>query len=1047
MTFRYRHLPTVGLLLLGAAWSCGTAGAKLEYNRDVRPILSDRCFHCHGPDSAKRKAGLRLDDPKAAFANLAGEREPARHALVAGDPGSSEVVRHVFSNDPDEIMPPPESKLVLTEREKETLRQWIVEGGEYEPHWSFIPLKPEPVPEVEVVEWCRNEIDRFVLKELRETPGLNPAPEAAKEVLARRLYFDLTGLPPTPEQVRHFVADPSPLAYEKLVAQLLESPHYSERMAVDWLDVARYADSYGYQVDRDRTVWRWRDWVIEAFEKNMPYDQFITEQLAGDLLPNATDDQVLATTFNRLHQQKVEGGSVSEEFRVEYVADRTHTFGTTFLGLTLECSRCHDHKYDPILQKEYYQLSAYFSNIDESGLYSYFTNSIPTPVLAIRGDDAKKKTAELEAVVKREEKKLAELRDQRKKFEEWLNSNPKVEQVAGGEIARFEFEEIAEGKIANLVKDGKPVSPGANALVAGRSPENRSIQLTGDDAVGLSVGNFPRHQPFSVSTWMWTPDKKERAVVYHRSRAWTDSASRGYQLLIEESRISGSLIHFWPGNALRVRTKAEVQPKKWTHVTMTWDGSSRASGLRLYLDGELADSDVVRDNLYKNITGSGGDNITLGQRFRDKGFKGGRLDDFRVFDRELTALEASDLFEPIDWARVLMGDDRDELHAYYLMRIDEEYRAQLATVQSAREARNKDQDGVEEIMAMREKAGEAHAYVLERGHYENRREKVKALTPAALPPVPKGAPPNRLGLAQWLIDPGHPLTARVAVNRFWQGLFGRGLVGTPEDFGSQGELPIHGELLDWLSLHFIESGWDIKKLLTTIVTSSTYRQQSFASAKVVAVDPENRLLARGPSYRLAAEMIRDNALAVSGLLVEKRGGPPVKPYDVAESFTPSNPDSGENLYRRSVYSYWKMSGPMPVMIALDAAKRDVCTVKRERTSSPLQALVLLNDPQITEASRKLAERCMKTHGDDLDAMVGDMFERLTSRQADAQQRDVLSRLYQNQLKYFSEDARRAEALLKTGKAPRDESLPLPELAATSVLAKALFNYDECVTKR
>lgn len=1043
--FLFLPLGAIGLFCIEAI------SAEVEYNRDVRPILSDRCFQCHGPDSANRKAGVRLDLAEAAYANIAKEGAVPRRAIVPGEPEQSEMLKRVFSHDSDEIMPPPESKISLTEEQKTTLRQWVAEGAQYEPHWSFISLKPTEVPKVEAEEWCRNDVDRLVLAKMRETPGLNPAPEAEREVLVRRLYFDITGLPPTPDEVEKFLNEKSPTAYEELVDDLLKSPRFGERMAVDWLDAARYADSYGYQVDRDRTVWRWRDWVINAFNDNKPYDEFITEQIAGDLLADATDDQVLATTFNRLHQQKVEGGSVPEEFRVEYVADRLHTFGTAFLGLTLECSRCHDHKFDPVTQKEYFQLSAFFANIDEAGLYSYFTNSVPTPVLTIRDDAAKEKAAALEKAVKTEEKKLDEvMTSQRDAFLKWWKSKPDLTELTLGELARFEFEENDDGKLKNLVNEEQPAkSSKANVLVEGRSEGGKAISLTGDDAVTLPVGNFPRHQPFSVSLWLWAPEKMERAVVFHRSRAWTDSASRGYQLLIEDGKLSGSLIHFWPGNALRVQTKAELPVQKWTHVTYAWDGSGRAEGLTLYLDGAAAELDVVRDNLYKNITGSGGDNISIGERFRDRGFKGGRVDDFRVFDRELTALEVVAVSRGKKWPEVFdaTGGDEELAFEFYLNRVDKKYQSQLSALQKAREARNKDQDGVEEIMAMREMDGEPHAYILERGHYEGRTEKVSAATPSFLPPMPEGAPGNRLGLAQWLTDPSNPLTARVAVNRYWQLFFGRGLVGTTEDFGSQGELPVYGELLDWLSLKFVESGWNTKELIRTIVTSSTYRQQSFVNDEIMVSDPSNQLLARGPRYRMPAEMIRDNALAASGLLVEKMGGPPVKPYDVAESFTPSTPGKGDDLYRRSIYTYWKMSGPAPVMMAFDAAKRDICTVKRELTSSPLQSLVLLNDPQMTEAGRKLAENCMQEHGDDIDAIIAEMFLRLTSKRPDRHQVAILKRLYNEQLEHFKEDSAAAEEFLKTGESPRDESLSVPELAAAAVLAKALLNYDECVTKR
>ena len=778
-------------------------------------------------------------------------------------------------------------------------------------------------------------------------------------------------------------------------------------MATNWLDVARYSDTYGYQVDRDRYVWPWKEWVIKAFNKNLPYDQFIRWQLSGDLLPEATDQQILATTFNRLHPQKVEGGSVPEEFRVEYVADRTQTMAMAFLGLTLECARCHDHKYDPITQKEYYQLFSFFNNIDEAGLYAYFTSSVPTPTLLLTDEPTKGKIRGVEEKISQAEKQLGVVAAGRSDaFETWLQKRPDKPEIPG-QVAHLHFEDFKSG---------------ANQSVPGKV--GKGVKLSGDDGIGLKVGNFPRYHPFSVSLWMNTPDIKERAVIFHRSRAWTDSASRGYQLLMEKGHLSASLIHFWPGNAIRVQTKQPIPANTWVHVGITYDGSSRAAGLKIYLDGELAPQEMVRDNLYKNITGSGGDNITIGERFRDRGFSQGLVDEFHVFNRQLSPLEIAQLHDGTSLATALSTpldqlDDklRDHLRQYYLPTSDAEYQKQLTAVQQARQQRSKTVDGITEIMVMRERPSPRSTYRLKRGAYDAPQELVTAETPGSLPPFPADQPRNRLGLAHWLTAPNHPLTARTTVNRYWQMLFGQGLVSTPEDFGSQGKPPSHPELLDWLAKDFIEHDWDLHYLLKTIVMSSTYRQQSTVTAASWERDPENRLLARGPRFQLPAEMLRDNALAVSGLLVNKIGGAPVRPYEVAVSFKPVGRDKGAGLYRRSLYTFWKRTGPAPVMMTLDAAKRDVCVVKRERTSSPLQACVMMNDPQFVEASRMLAQRLIQQHQDNTQAIIVDMFRLLTSRHPTDQETAVLTKLVEEQANYFQEDPKRAETFLKNGDAP------------------------------
>ena len=966
--------------------------AEVTYNFDVKPILSDRCYHCHGPDKDKRKADLRLDT-----------QEGIDEVIKNG-----ELIARMTSTDPDERMPPPKSKLSVNEDEVSILRDWVEAGGKVQRHWSFIPIKTNKGI---AVKGDVHPIDAFIKNKLK---GLDWdfLPEAPKEKLIRRVAFDLTGLPPRPEEVKEYMDDNSPAAYSQMVDRYLGKTAYGERMASHWLDVARYSDTYGYQVDRDRFVWPWRDWVISAFNDNKPYSEFITEQIAGDMLPNATDQQIQATTFSRLHPQKVEGGSTEEEFRVEYVADRLHTFGTAFLGLTLECARCHDHKYDPVSQKEYYQLFSYFQNISESGLYSYFTSAVPTPTMRIM--DAQKKASLKDLKQKVLLAENADIPDLKERYQNWLKTNPETQ--IKGQIYHQDFE-------GNL---------GRNSSIPGKV--GKAIKLTGDDAFGTKVGNFRRYQPFSISLWMKTPDKKERAVVFHRSRAWTDSGSRGYQLLIEEGKLSWSLIHFWPGNALRIKTKQQVVAGEWVHVTVTNDGSSSAPGLKIFINGAETECTVIRNDLYKGITGGGGDNISIGERFRDRGFKNGLVDEFKVFNRNLSNAEVMSLFTG--------GEFEPDLE-YFASAIDAKSLEQKKQLEKARADLANFQEGLREIMVMRELAEPKRSYVLERGAYDKRGEEVFAGTPSFLP---GDGGPNRLNLTEWLIDPENPLTSRVAVNRFWQMCFGEGLVRTPEDFGSQGQIPTHPELLDWLSGYFINSGWDIKGLFRLILTSSAYKQSSNAPNQRLTEDPENRFISRMSRTRLSAEMIRDQSLAVSGLLSTKVGGPPVKPYEVTESFKPMGRDKGEGLYRRSVYTFWKRTGPAPVMMALDASKRDVCRVKRERTSTPLQALVMLNDPQINEASRVFGEKIYQKNNGQIRPTIIEMFSNLTSRIPTQKELKVMEELYREQRDEFLKDPESAKKYLAVGDSPHNKKIPQEKAAALSVLGSALFNFWESIAR-
>jgi hypothetical protein len=1071
--------PLLRLLALGAFTA--TAGAAVpaaalppvDFSREVRPILSDKCYHCHGPDEQGRKAQLRFDTKEGAFRLRDGAA-----VIVPGHSAESELMLRIKSTDDDEIMPPPEAKLGrLTPAEIATLQRWIDEGAQYQTHWSFESLAPVTPPAAIPLAGRApvvSPIDRFIFGELARR-HLTPQPEADRVTLIRRLAFDLTGLPPALADIDAFVADRAPDALPRLVDRLLASPRYGERMAADWLDVARYADSYGFQVDRERDMWPWRDWVIKAFNQNLSWDKFVTEQLAGDLLPQATNEQILATAFNRLHAQEAEGGSIEEEYRINHVNDRVTTFGTAFLGLTLECCRCHDHKFDPISQKDFYALSAFFQNIDEAGLYSYFTPAVPTPALRLSDPAQQEKFAAASSAITQAVTALAALRDTRRDaFQAWLAQPDAARTILRDELARFDFDQRdtsplppkpaandkpkapaaeplpSEDKPSELARFTNALTPAdyamtaaANVSVPGRPGAGQALKLSGDDAVKTKVGNFHRHEPFTLSLWLQTPAASSRAVILHRSRAWTDAGSRGYELLLEDGRPKWSLIHFWPGDAISIRAVDPLPLNQWVHVTVSNDGSSRAAGLRLYVNGQPVRTEIIRDHLTKDITGGGGDTIDLGERFRDRGFKGGLIDDLRVFGRALTAVEVSALYAPTAHP----ATDSAAWWETYLANHDAAYRAQVAAVTAARATETQLADAAKEIMVMRELPTPKTAYILQRGDYDHRGAAVSPDTPAVLPPFPADQPRNRLGLARWLTDPRHPLLARVTVNRFWQSLFGQGLVKTVDDFGNQGDRAEYPELLDWLAGEFIRSGWDVKALLKTIVLSETYRQRSFATPELMADDPENRWLARGPRHRLAAEMIRDQALATSGLLVEKIGGPPVFTYDIPESFKPAPAGKGEQLYRRSVYTFWRRTGPAPLLEAFDVPKRVVCVARRDTTNTALQALVLLNGPQFVEAARVLAENLYRAHAGQPDALVAAAFRRLTLRAADATEQKILARLFAEQLTWFRAHPADADKHLALGDTPRDPALPAPEIAALATVVNTLMNHDAFAVKR
>jgi len=953
----------IAAIALGDCFVCQAAPPAVSFNRDIRPILSDRCFTCHGPDKNTRKADLRLDDREAAVA-----------AIAPGKVDESALVERIFSDEPEVMMPPPKLNKPLSAEQKELLKAWVVQGAPYEKHWSLIPVPKEvAVPEAGST-WGRNPIDPFVLAKLK-TNKLEPASEASREKWLRRATFDLTGLPPTLAELDAFLADESPQAYETAVTRLLDSPAFGERMASDWLDAARYADTFGYQADRDMHVWPWRDWVIRAFNSNLPYDQFIVWQTAGDLLPNPTRDQQLATAFNRLHRQTNEGGSIEEEFRIAYIADRVNTNATAFLGLTLECSRCHDHKYDPISQADFYRLSAFYANIDEHGLYSHFTETAPTPALLLYEGDQEAQHRAVVGKIREKEAQVAKIRDDAQKefAQKETKPAPTISPESLTPTAKFTFDD------AQASGDYKPVD--------GKS--GKAIEFGGDDAFTCKgAGQFGRVTPFTFSLWVKPAEHRPRMIVLHQSVAAEDSAFRGQALVLDDGHPTFSLVHFWPGNAIRIAAKQTIPLGEWTHIAVTYDGLSRAAGLHLYVNGVEAPVEVVRDRLtrdtrHKSEWGDYVSNpveIALGARFRDIGFKGGAVDEFVVFDRALTPLEVP----VIAGAKVEPTSAMQFKHE--LARSRPAYETALKELLALRQEENDLIMKVRQIMVMKDLAEQKPTHVLYRGAYDAPREAVSPDTPDRVFPFPAELPKNRLGLARWLIDERNPLVSRVTVNRFWQMFFGNGLVVTAEDFGSQGQAPTHPELLDWLSRHFIDNGWNVKELCRLIVLSSTYRQSTVPhDPRTYTDDPDNRLLARGPRHRLAAEQIRDNALAVSGLLVNKLGGASVMPYqpvglwEEAGTGKSYNQAHGEGLYRRSLYTFWRRNSPPPSQMTFDATTREVCIARRERTATPLQALVLLNDPQFVEAARVLAEKLIKEQGADVDGRIATAFRLLTSR--------------------------------------------------------------------
>jgi hypothetical protein len=1000
----------LALLLVAAAPQDGTL-KPVDFERDIRPMLSDACYVCHGPDGSKRESKLRLDTRAGAFAEIDGVK-----MIVPGKPDQSELYRRLTSKDSDDRMPPAKAKRRLAPAQVALVRRWIEEGAPWGVHWAFVAPKAPAAPEVRNRAWRRNPVDDFVLARL-EREGLAPSPEADRATLLRRVSLDLTGLPPTPEEVDAFLTDASPDAYERVVGRLLASPRYGERMAIRWLDAARYADTSGYQNDGPRDMWRWRDWVIQAFNANMPFDRFTVEQLAGDLLPDPTLDQRIATGFNRNHRGNSEGGIIPEEYQVEYVVDRVDTTATVWLGITLGCARCHDHKYDPFTQEEFYRLFAYFNTIPEHGRAVKIGNSppflpAPTPEQL---HERRRLDAELGAAKRRFEDLGPELASAQEAWEKAFRPSARAHwTVREGMAARFDF---AESK------------PGTSFDGA------RQIE---DPA----VGKFGFFDKFSFTARV----RDGRGTMLSRM----DEVGRedGYHVHLDHGRIQVNLVKRWLDDAIRVETERALEPGKWHHVAVTYGGSRAAAGVAVYVDGKPERLKVHLDYLNQSFVSERPFRIGGGR----EPFKGD-LDDVRVYDRALSPDEVgwNATTDSIDAIVARPSNERTPIEAGKLRACYLELFAPDGIRKAHRElaalGRRKQafEESLPSVMVMEEMASPRETHVLIRGEYNRPGKKVASGVPSSLHPLPDGAPTNRLALARWIVDPANPLTARVAVNRWWQMYFGAGIVRTVEDFGVQGERPSHPDLLDWLAAELVRSGWDVKHLQKTIVTSATYRQSSRATPAIRERDPDNRLLARGPRFRLPAEVVRDQALAASGLLVERLGGPSVKPYqpdglwkEIA-SDTHYDRSKGPGLYRRSLYTYWKRTVVPPTMSTFDAAGREACVVRETRTNTPLQALALMNDVTYVEAARVLAEK-MLAEG------IGWGFRRVTARRPTAEEERVLRRLRETNLEQFRKNPDAARRLISTGDSKPGAACDVSELAAMTTVASLILNLDEAVTK-
>jgi heat shock protein HspQ len=1033
---------------------------QIQFNRDIRPILADACFHCHGPDPGSRKVGLRLDTEAGFF----GDRTDGP-TVKAGKPAESPLFQRITSTDTDEVMPPPKAHRVLKPEEKEAIRLWIAQGAQWQPHWSFIKPEAPPPPVVKNKKWAREPLDTFILAKL-EANNLQPAPEADRRTLARRAALDLTGLPPSLEKLDTFLADKSPDAYEKYVDSLMASPQYGEHRARYWLDAARYADTHGLHFDNYREMWLYRDWVIKAINNNMPFDQFTIEQLAGDLLPKPTEEQLIATGFHRCNMTTNEGGTIPEENLAMYARDRVETTSWVWLGLTANCAVCHDHKFDPITQKDFYAMSAFFRNTTQGALDGNIRDSAPVLRLPM-GDDAKRwdaLPAEIGAAKKTIEERKKAIAPE---FDTWLANAKPDEWVAsvdknGAPALYFPFnEEKPIDQIPATVKGAATTVKASEAYAwEDGGKYGKAPKLNGKTVIALpEAGDYDKEQKYSYGCWLKL-DKDHSGSGAIMARMDDGADFRGWDLWVQDKEIGAHFINKWPDDAMKVVTVGNtLKPGNWQHVFVTYDGSGKAEGVKVYVDGKVQKVKFEQNRLKSTIKSTAP--LTVGQRKNGNKLDQALVQDLRLYDREVSDAEVRRLAVAPRLAAFIaqpekdrQKKDRDELFGIFTDG-DAQLAAANDSVQKleAEQKAIKDRAPVTHIMEEK-KDSKPMAYILDRGEYDKKKDQVDAAVIQVLHKLPEGAPHNRLGLAQWLVSRENPLTPRVIVNRIWQEFFGTGIVKTAEDFGIMGDAPSNQLLLDQLAADF-RGDWDMKRLVRSIVTSSAYRQSAQTTPDKIDKDPENRWISRGPRFRMDAEMIRDYALEAAGLLSTHMGGPSVHPYQpegiwdvvgMPESNTRHyKQDTGEALYRRSVYTFWKRAAPPPSMEILNAPSREVSCVRRERTNTPLQALVTLNGPQFIEAARVLAERSLKATADD-NSCLDRIALRVLCRPLNAAERDVVMNMKKELAEHYAAAPADAKTLIEEGERKPDPALEPVKLATWTMVCNQMLNLDEALNK-
>ena len=1017
----------------------------IDFDRDIRPILSDKCFTCHGPDEQQRASGLRLDVRESAFTARDG-----KSAIVPNDLNASVLHQRINSTDADQKMPPKDSGQELSEAEIQLLTRWIQEGAKWTEHWAFLRPEKHELPQLEDQQWCNNAIDHWVLQKLQQE-NLKPSEAADRRTLIRRVTLDLTGLPPTPAEVDAFLADNSPTAYEAVVDRLLASPRFGEHMAATWLDAARYADTSGYQNDGPRFMWRWRDWVIEAFNSNMPFDQFTVEQIAGDLLENVSLNQRIATGFNRNHRGNSEGGIIAEEYQVEYVVDRVDTTATVWLGLTMGCARCHDHKYDPIRQTEFYQVFAYFNNVPENGRALKEGNS--PPMIRAPRPFEEDRLRELDQQIQTTESRIRELdatlTETQREWEQSVAAASEIDwSVTDGLVNHmpFDLSLYDQARKMDSVFDvtSSPYSPGA----VGHSIDfqNGSFINAGDTA------SFGYMDKFSIALWLRAEEANGTAI----SRMTPVEEGAGYSLQLRNGLLQVNMINRWLDDAIRLESRQPLPLNQWCHVTMTYDGSRVARGVQVYVNGQPFEMNITLDRINQTFAlpletlRIGGGSVPFT----------GAIDDVRIYSRDVSAGEAQLIAVAQSITEIIhiksemrtAAQQKKLTEHFILHHAAANIREAHLSLRKLQYERRVFEENLPTVMVMEEMTTPRKAHVLIRGQYDNPGEEVQPGVPAVFSQMPEDVPNNRLGFARWLVNPQHPLTARVAVNRIWQKYFGQGLVRTTEDLGSQGDRPSHPELLDWLAVEFVESGWNMKAMHKLIVMSATYRQSSGVTSELLRLDPDNRLLARGPRRRLPAEAIRDQALFLSGLLNEQLGGPSVNPYqpdglwkEIA-TITDYPQSHGPDLYRRSLYSFWKRTVAPPTMVTLDASSREACVVQRSRTNTPLQALALMNDVTFVEAARVFAQRMMMEYADDPAEQISKAFVMATARQPRPEELAILQRSYDRNLNAYELDPEAAQQLIHSGEFAVNADLNPAKLAALTTVTSLILNLDEVVTK-